>query len=213
MKRLQATGLFTSPSALSIGLVVVTAALLLGAANMTFLSDTGLLQNTIFGSDSEFGLIETSASSWSAITETVLGNPILNKVLFFGFWMMIGLVVYAILTTVGQSLAEAGEEFESMKYVHARKQLIEQDLFFRLTVRAVACIGLLLLSWVFFKLVLPFSVIASRVWLNDLSTPINWLYGFLGLTVLLLALHIFVILLRLLVLRPRIFGGWDRFVD
>ncbi len=192
--------------------IIIMTFLLLASANLSFLSESGLLQNTVFGSGSQAGLMEISSSAWGTIEATVFGNDIVNRILFFGFWMLIGLVVYILITTFGQMVAETGHQIEAMTYVHARRTLIEGDIVLRLAMRSVAILGLGVWSWIFFKLLLPFSVAASRVFLASLKEPINWFYGSLGLAVLLLSLHVFIILLRLLILRPRLYGGWDRFV-
>jgi hypothetical protein len=213
MKRLQDADIFISPSSTGIVLVFGVSFLLLLMANLSFLNGNGWIYNAIFGPDSPVELIQTSRDTFSTINQTVLGNPVLNKVLFFVFWMLVGLVVYVLLTTIGQTVGEASEELGSLRYIHARKELIERHFLLRQAMRASAVLGLFLLGWIVIQLVFPFSVLASRIWLSSLATPINWLYGFLGLVVLALSLHVAIILLRLFLLRPRLSGGWGGFVD
>ncbi len=209
MHKLKLTALFGGPTLMSSVVTGIGAVVLLAGANFSYLLRSGLIYDLIFGKGTPYDLIQTSRDTVSVINQTVLGNPLLNKLLFFGFWMMVGLVVYAVISTFGQTLAETGEELKSLRYIHARKTQIEQDILLRLSLRITGVLAAFLYGWLFMRLILPFCVFASRVGLGSLSQISGWFYLLLSLVVLLLALHAIVVIARLIVLRPRLYGGWD----
>ncbi len=207
--KLKLTALFCGPtlmSAIATGLGVIV---LLAAANFSYLLRSGFIYDLIFGKGTPYDLIQTSRDKAALLNQTILGNPLLNKFLFFGFWMMVGLFVYVLISTFGQTLAETEKELKSLHYIHARKAQIEHDLLLRLALRFTGLLVGFLYGWFFIRLIFPFCVFASRVGLGSLSKASGWFYLALGLSVLLLALHGIVVTLRLIVLRPRLYGGWD----
>lgn len=209
MHRLKLIALMIEPSTFSGIAVFLLASLIIIAANFSYLLRSGLFYDALYGKGSPVDLIQTSRTSFGAINQTVLGNPTLNKVLFFAFWMMIGLFVYATITTFGQSVVETEEELHSIAYVHARKQLIKRNIVLHVAVRLGCLVITLLYTWLFWRLLMPFCILSSRVGLSSLSNVFGWIYLALGITVMVMSLHAFVIMGRLVALRPRIFGEWD----
>ena len=59
----------------------------------------------------------------------------------------------------------------------------------------------------FAKIILPFCILAFRTGVDYPFTRMGTEYNLIGVGVLLLAFHVHVILLRLLMLRVRIFGA------
>lgn len=209
MHRFRLAVLLCEPTLVGGTLTVILAILLLTAANFSFLVSSGLLYDGLLGENSSLDLIQSSRDSASAISQTIFGNPILNQVIFFAFWMMVGLFVYVSITALGQTFSEAENDLKSFRYVHARKKLIERNILVRLAIRIGGLLAGLLFGWVFLRLLFPFSVFSSRVGLDQLSKPIGWLYIALAGIVMILSLHTLVIIARLIVVRPRVFGSWD----
>jgi hypothetical protein len=212
MHKLQLTVLFCGPSIASGLITSLLAAVMLAAANFSFLLRSGLLYDAFFGKGTPYDLIESSRDYIAVTNQVILGNPAFNKFMFFAFWMMVGLMVYALLSTLGQTIAETEEKLKSLRYVHARKAQIEQDLILRLALRAIGIIIAVVFGWLFIRLIFPFCVIASQIGLSNLSRLSGWLYLVLGYGVLLLSLHALVIILRLIVLKPRLYGDWDNLI-
>lgn len=209
MQQLKLTAAFCGPSLFSAISVCISSVIILLSANFSSLLGSGALYDVIFGHGTPYDLIQNSHDSVAAVNKTVLGNSVLNNILFFAFWMMIGLFVYVTIATLSHSVAETEESLESMHYVHARKKIIQQNILLRWSVRIGGVLAGLIYSWVFFSFLLPFSILASRVALGSLSTIIGWLYLILASIVLVMGLHIFVILIRIISLRPRVFGNSD----
>lgn len=201
--------LLCEPSLGSGTAVVVLSFLLLSVANFSYLLRSGFIYETLFGKNSAYELIETSRDTFSAFSNTIFSNHLLNQILFFAFWMMVGLFVYVIIAALSQTVSETGAELKSMRYVHAHKRLIEQNIMVRWAIRIAGILAGFLYGWVFIKLLFPFSVLSSRIGLGQPTKPIGWFYIILSIIVLMLSLHGLVIISRLITVRPRVFGGWD----
>lgn len=212
MKNLRFARLILQPSLGGILGIIGFSLLLMAVSGFTYVTRNGLFYEYLFGSGSSTTLIETSRSTISLFNETVFGNPFLNKVLFFVFWMVIGLVVYVILSGVGLGASEAGKAVEESHFVHADKQRITSELRSKIILRLIA-FGLIVIYLVLFlKILLPFGVLCARILAGNVGQLSSWLYGILGFTVLCGSFYIGMVLIRFFMLRPRIFGGLEDLV-
>lgn len=211
MRKIDTVSIFVSPSIVSGSITLIGAAGLLLITNASFLQNGGFINTLLLGQTSDSGLIAIAEQTRFELSELTLGNPLLNKILFFLFWMMVGLVVYIIINTIGQTISMVTSTIEEQKYFHARKTQIQESFWLRSAVRLAAIIGLLFFYGLFISFIMPFSTLAAQAWLGGLQTVIGWFYGGLGFIVLVLALHVFAVLFRLIALRPRLFGGWGVF--
>lgn len=206
MRRMQFFVIFCAPTLLSAILTFVLSILILASANFGFLRRSNILYEIIYGSGSSPDLIRESNIAFNQLNQAVLGNNTLNKILFFGLWMLIGLFVYALLTEVGRTVNRSKEEFDSLKYVNAQKEVIEKDYLYRFLLRSLGLLSLGVYMYVFMKFLYPYGIYAVRVGLNENSRLIGWLSLILGGIVTVISLHVFVVLIRLATLRIRIFG-------
>jgi hypothetical protein len=213
MKRPGLGLIFCEPSGMSLILATIGALLMLFAANSGLVANGGFISDLFLGKNSPQDLVESARQTTLEISQLTLGNETLNKILFFGFWMMIGLVVYVAFSTIGHIFIETGQDIGSIHNAGARKAQLEQTILLRLAIRTASFLGLIFFGLLFIKLIFPFSILASRAWLGSLNTISGWLYGLLGLIVLVLSIHVVIVLLRFLLLRPRLLGGWSRFED
>lgn len=209
MRKLAFTGIVLQPSVGSgITVLLVTfGALFVSLVNLGGSSDT--LFRILLGSDSTPELFDTTKSLFSNFGEIVFSNPLVNKLLFFSFWLFIGLVVYVFISGAGSSIGAAQKLHEEEKLLHMHKKKLEQEFMLRLLLRGLALSAWVLYTVIFMKLLLPFAVLSFQVMSgNDISLQ-NIAIGCLGFTVLALALHLHVVFLRCFLLRPRTIGGWD----
>jgi multisubunit Na+/H+ antiporter MnhB subunit len=144
--------------------------------------------------------------SYRVTSENDRLSVILSDLPLFIFWAGVGMAAYSFTTGIWgsfQSVAELGEE---MNYVHVKRRELLTYAFERLALRIGALIGLLALLNYTVHRILPYSVALSYAG----TTENNWLTGVLfvlfGMLVLLVVSHAHTILLRLIVLKPRLFG-------
>jgi hypothetical protein len=181
-------------------------------AGLSYTTRHDLFYQYLFGPGSSVELIESSRSTIAAFNEAVFGNPVLNKILFFAFWMVIGLVVYVILIGLGSGLSVAERAVEELRFVHAQKDRITSELGIRV-VLALLALGLGIIYLVLlFRVLLPFGVLCARIVAGDPGMTSVWGYGILGFLVLSGSLYFGMVLLRFLMLRPRIFGSVEDIV-
>jgi len=167
---------------------------------------TGVLFNTLaFGSNGS--TISTSQTTLAQLNDRLFGNPVLNKILFFGTWLFIGCLVYIIVSAIIAFGNESVETVEEMHYMHASRQKLKGVFLSRLGLRLVS-FGLLIVYAAFFaRLLMPYSAYAVQVGANQASLLSGILYIGLGGIVLLASLHIFIVLIRLVALRTRLFSA------
>jgi hypothetical protein len=209
MKNMRFTRLILQPSAGGLLGILGLSLLVMLISGLSFVSKSGLLYDYLFGSGSSSSLIETSKSTIAIFSEAFFGNPFLNKVLFFVFWMLIGLIVYLFISGLGAGASEAGRVIEESRFVHAEKQRITSDFRLKLTLRLIALGLIVFYSVLFVKVLLPFGVLCARIVAGGLGDAGNWVYGLLGFLVLSGSFYLWLVLLRFLTLRPRLVGGWE----
>lgn len=213
MKNLRFARLILQPTVGSSLGIVGLALAVMGISGFSYATRSGLFYEYLFGTGSSMTLIETSKSTIGLFNEIVFGNPILNKILFFVFWMIIGLIVYIIISGLGSGAGAAEHAVEESNFIHAEKKHIVSELRLKISLQLIA-LGLMAMFLVlFYKILLPFGVLSARITAGDLSQPINWLYGLLGFIVLCGSFYLGVVLLRFLLLKPRVFGGWEDVVS
>lgn len=209
MKNMRFTRLILQPSAGGLFGIFGLSIIVMLISGFSFVSKNGLLYEYLFGSGSSSSLIETSKSTIEIFSDAFFGNLLLNKILFFIFWMLIGLTVYLLLSGLGASAAEAEQAIEESHYIHAEKHRITSDFRLKLVLRLIA-IGLIIFySVLFIKILLPFGVLCTRIVAGSPSEASNWIYGLFGFLVLSGSFYLWMILLRFLTLRPRLIGGWE----
>jgi hypothetical protein len=209
MRKLAFAGIVLQPSVASSITVVASTVMVFINTIVNIGGSSDQLFRIILGSNTSPELIDTTKSMVSGLAEIIFDNPTVNKLLFFAFWILVGLVVYVFVNGAGSGLNAAQKFYDEEKMIHVHKDKLEQEVLLKLTLIAAAICAWVLYMVVFLKLFLPFSVLSFQVaWGGDLkvSTVLTGLFGFV---VLLVTLHLHIVLLRCATLRPRIIGGWD----
>lgn len=202
-------GIILSPSMASI---IACSLLSFGAllvSTLIYNARTGFLFSLIFGPGSSAELILSTRETTDAIFQTIFSNPLLNKLIFFAFWCFVGLCVYFFLSGLGKTGSTLVDTTEQLHYLNAKKTQFEEELGLRLMVQSIGLFLGFLYSVFFIRLLLPFSILAGRIGASNLNSVVGWLYLLAGFMVLGLSLHLIIVLMRLISLRPRLYGGWD----
>lgn len=215
--RIRFVGILLTPSIASAILCFTLSFFIMFVSSLAYNSQTGVLYRLLFGSDSSSSLIETAQNSLDSILQNTFGNSVFNKIVFFAFWCFIGLLVYLFLSGIGKTTSTISEKIsdtsERMHYLHAKKLQFEEQIGLRLIIYSISLIFGFLFFIFFARLLLPFAILCGRVGLTNLSTFSGWIYLLEGLFVLSVGLHVFVVVLRFLLLRPRVFGNGADLLD
>jgi len=203
--KLKQLAVLLSPSFLSGSLCVSSSIIVLLGATWSYSVGTGAVYNFLFGPGSSAELISSSRTSISVFFNTVFGNSILNKTLYFGFWMMVGLIVYVIIMGLIHGTSTAVRDVEEVTYTNVKKHDKYKTFGLRIGIHLLVAVAWALYCVFFVKIFFPFSILAARVGFVQLPHITGWLYSPLSFVILTLSLHIHVIFIRLVVLRLRLY--------
>jgi len=196
------TGLLLRPSFFSSVVNTSATLLLLGIANWSQLLDKLQLRPYIFGPEGIVGRLREGSSSYDAI----FGGNISYGVLIFATAFVVGITVYIILQLSSRLSNDASAIWESL---HAQTERGTREIARRTGIRVTITIGWLVYIALFIKLVLPWCTLASESAIGAIPDMNGWLLAALAALSLWFAWHMHAIFLRLLFLRPRVFGGND----
>ena len=134
-------------------------------------------------------------------------NSIFNNAILFVLWGSVGLVVYSAVQGIINELNHTDDMLHEMHYVHANRQSILRDAIFRAVTRLAALAGWWILAWAMLHKILPYAIASAHLSAYNLSNIHEWLHTLIGFCLCLLGIHGLVILLRLIILRPRLTGN------
>lgn len=195
-----------TPSSLSLFISIFLSIGAMVAIGVSYSAGKGSIYNYLFGTGSSADLINSSKSTLSALNDTILGNATLNKVLYFAFWMVVGLVVYIILYAVLRGGGAAGEELKEASYANIKREHILQDYAIKSIVRLAAVFGLIVFNILFIKVFLPYVSLATKSATNQLISLQGVAYCLVSFLVLIVSCHIEVVLFRFIALKVRLMG-------
>lgn len=183
------------PSYLSATIAVLTTLIAVGSVVMSraYLA-TGWLADALH-------TVATSNQSLFAHS-TGDGSSPFNAVLLFLFWALLGLATYFMVIGMVQAVGEVRELGQEMTYVHTDRKAILLNYLERLLARFGGLALLFITTAIYLKLVLPFALWAVG---TTRLTLLNLLVAVVSVFFLLLTMHLLTVLLRVIVLRPRLF--------
>ncbi len=195
------------PSFASFSCSLLLSVTIIGSAIISNALQSGLIYTLLFGPTSSATQIETAQNTLKAFSETVLGNPTLNKLLFFGFWLLVGLIVYGIVFSIGSTTGGVFAFMQQLHLVKTRKKILKEEFGLRVMLHLIGLILLIFYTVFFIKTLLPFSVLCARI-----TSGLGWNlasigYFSAGLITLFLSLHLYTVLLRFALLRTRLYGS------
>ncbi len=145
-------------------------------------------------------------SSYQTVGNNLSASSFISNVPLFIFWGAVGGVAYLFLSNVVNGLYKAKQLRQEMDYVHADSQALLRQAAIHLVVR----LGVLLVWFVHIKLTLhvflPYILAVTYAGAGALNLLVTVGYFVLAISVLAVSLHVHVVLLRLLLLRSRMFG-------
>lgn len=209
MRKLAFVGIILQPSVASFMTTLTLSSLLFVSVFLGLGNSGNSFYELLFGSASSPELINSARSNFDEVSQAFFNNPLISNVLFFGFWLLVGLVVYALISGSGATIGAAHQLVEEEKMIHAHKQNLEKEFLTRAVLRVAALLAWVLYMVVFFRLFLPFAMLSFQVATQSSFSVSNVLTGTLGYLVIFTSLHLHVVFLRCLLLRPRVIGGWD----
>ena len=165
------------------------------------------------GSSLQQQLFEAKTSGGSAagldyqnITNNLAQNHVIGNLPLFLFWAALGVIVYLLATSLWGGLSNAEELREELDYVNAPRHWIVRTVLVHLLVRLVVVLVWVAYLQLFLKVLLPYVLAVSHVAATNSLSLSGVGYAVLGLAVAFVALQAHSVLLRLFLLKVRVFG-------
>ena|GEM_PF-964696 len=211
MYRHSFSNLLLRPSFLSSIVCSLFVIIALMSANWSFILTNLSLYDYFFGPDGLVTILRYNFGDGSSLSQVTNGQPAThNLTIIFGTILaVLGLVVavWLIIKLIG-GISMTIREVRAADT--PAKHAVESDLVRRAGVRLLIVFVWAAYIYIFIKIALPFCILASQVGMDtksDVGLGIGYVLFAVGL--LFAASHLHVILARLLLLRPRVFGSQD----
>jgi hypothetical protein len=202
--------LLLQPSLFSGTIVFSLTAIIIGSNAWAYVSTKQLFYEYVFG---PYG-IKTYLWQQSVGIESTRNAVLTSPAAYYTFVafaaVIIGLAIYVLLQCIG--LALSWRTWSGLDALGPNRQAIARELSRRLVLRIVTLIGWAFYSAGFFNLLLPSATLLNRVGVEHIQNGslAGWALCAAAAGILAIVLHVQVIFLRLVCLRPRVFGGADK---
>ncbi len=191
----QMTALVIQPSFFSGTVSLIASILLLGAANLPSVINQPAVHDYFLGSDGLVTLLRSSDSTSSLFSQSSFNN-VITLLAALGF----GVVVLIVLEIVRRVRADAAP-------------ISRHEARMRFGTRLLVTVVWLVYFVVTLKIIFPFCILASQVGVHALWGVRALGYIFFGVGLLWLCFHLHTVLMRLFVLRIRVFGGEEAIME
>lgn len=209
MHKSRLAGLLLSPSLLSITSSTVLSVFIIGGASWSYIRRESSLYEYLFGPYGLTTVLQNSTNALSAVNGA-FSSPAAYNIAVALFALFIGLLVYVFLEGMDHVAAKTAGALQEVELIsdQAIKKEAEHQAEIRLGLRIATLVVWVLYLIFFARVIVPFCILMARLDTSHyLLTWSNVFSVLAGLAMLLLAMHVHVIFMRLLVLRPRLFGG------
>jgi len=146
-------------------------------------------------------------AAYRAISSKLLANNFINNLPLLIFWGLVGLVVYLLAANIFAALHNVAKLKSELDYVNVDRRELLMTAGVQLLIRLVVLGGWIAYIVFFFHHILPYCVAAALAGSGQSTSTQNGGYVLLAIVIMTLAIHLHIICLRLLLLRPRIFSN------
>lgn len=153
-------------------------------------------------------LLESSDIISTIFTGNILDSKVLNEVFYVLSWAFVGILMYFCFLILTKSFDEFMRMISIRNIISKNKSKYAHDYVSRIFFRIFVFIILLFYLTMFLQVLLPISI-SSILAGSGFSSLDDIKYLMIGLVLLILTTHLFTILIRILFMRVRVFGGVD----
>jgi hypothetical protein len=150
--------------------------------------------------------IEAHEIDYEGLEEGLTAYNLISDIPLFLIWGAVGLVAYSFTMSIAGTFQRAVEFEHELDYVHADKQKLVKEAFIHLGARLGFLIAWFLYLQLTLHFLLPYVIALSYAATGDISLLTSIIYIVVASAVAFVGLHLHVVLLRLICLRPRVFG-------
>lgn len=147
----------------------------------------------------------TLEESYTRISDDINSDVRVANTVVFAVWAIVGLLAYYIVYFIFTSERNVSEFFKSLTWVHADKTVLLEYSIARMAIRVLSLVGLLLLSTYLLTGALPYILGNLNLTSTSELFPDRVIHLVVTSMIIIGFMHIYVILLRCLMLRQRVF--------
>jgi hypothetical protein len=194
------------PSLFSTVITSVLALAIIVGVNWSLIVEHFPFSNYFFGADGAVSSLQ------GATEEAIVASQPLDGGRVVAILVGVILVIIAAVALVRSIVGIMNGISWTMQEIHAvegpAKRTVERELGKRVTVRLLVITTWAAYTFIFVKIILPFCILASQLGFDSEHSVSEGIgYVFFALVLLGLSVHLHTIMARLLLLRPRVFGG------
>jgi hypothetical protein len=188
--------LLLMPSSLSGALVIAAAIVMVGGAAWSYVTNAQLFYDVLFGYRG-IATALVSAPDAFILLRSISASPIMYYLMLLTAGVGIGFIIFELLQWISRP--------------HHLDAPSLQETLTKLLVRLLALAGWGVYIAFFVSLLVPFITLLIRLALEKIpgDWPVAVFLLLCALSLQIIAVHIHTVFARLVLLRPRIFGGWD----
>jgi hypothetical protein len=210
MSQRSLTRALLTPSLLSGYATFFVVLIVLGVSAWSYVSQGELLHDYLFG---PYGIVTTmlyAPDFFAVFRRTIVNNPLTYDAFILVCALLIGVFVFELFEALRRfSSGTSVVWYEFHANTPQAKEALKETLA-RTLARCSGAIGLVLYGLFLANILTPFCILMVQNGIDQLSSSFLLAIGTFVLSFLYLALslHVVVVLIRLSLLRPRLFGGW-----
>ena len=172
----------------------------------TYATQSLFLYDYFFG---QYGITSALSQTDTSVFDMVFFDQIYTYYIIMTFIaVLVGFLVFIVLQNVTAAFRGAKSAVNDIESTEGHsRHAVETELIIRMLIRIIG-LSVWTAYWIFFLgVLLPFCVVVARTGAGTLNSWEGYgMFGF-SLALLWLGLHIHIVCLRLVILRPRLFGG------
>jgi hypothetical protein len=208
MHRNRFNKLLIRPSFLSATVCVIAAVAVPIGVNWSYVLDNFLFYDYFFGVEGIVTTLQAARDGQPAVIRALSDDAVRHNAVILLGALAAAFVLFVSVRLLIRLLDDVSFTLKEMQAADTpAKHVVERELVQRAGVRFLVAGLWAFYTFIFIEIILPFVILASKVGLDGRSTITEGVsYILFAGTMVALALHIHVILARLLLLRPRIFA-------
>jgi hypothetical protein len=203
--------LLLRPSLSSSLVTLFTTALIMLSSGWLYVSHNAIFYDYFFGPNGINTSLLRLPNTGVLLRTWLLGNTATYYIVLVVTAIIAGLTVFAVLQGVRRLMQQSTSGW-NLLHSHSHQATVEiHDLFVRLALRVLGCLGWCVYIVVSTAVLMPFVLLLLQSGIEDVATSMpSGLFNIAECFVaLLIFIHVHIVFLRLVLLRPRLFGIRD----
>lgn len=151
----------------------------------------------------------TVSQNYEVVNNNLEVNSFVSSLPLFAFWAGVGVMIYAFAANIFNIFQRAAIFKEEMDFINMNRRQLVYEAVLKFGLRIAFFVAWLIFVQLTLKIFIPYSVAATQ-YASQIDNALTGLvYIIMALAIMAVTLHLHAVLLRLIRLRPRLFGELD----